>query len=216
MDSFCGFLCVDWDGENRGEQIEWEGSWNNSARATWCLRRLLDICSPQSLTRDVELLEYVSSRVGILQKLGPFVTELNRPLTQGPEKLKEGPEEGRADAGLTAASCQKVSQEISNNHWELQWGCCFPSTLQNLPRISSVAQPTWKYTRKRNLGNVAQSSQYDAFQSHHHIHMARLSEWLEIQVWNSGRGSGGKGTFGNHHKARELEKVLWGEKVDRE
>lgn len=70
----------------------------------------MDICISQSLTREVEALEYISSRVGILQKLGPFVTELNRHLTQDPEKPKEGPEEGRTVAGLIAVSCQKLSQ----------------------------------------------------------------------------------------------------------
>lgn len=70
----------------------------------------MDICVFQSLTREVEALEYVSSRVGILQKLGPFVTKLNRHLTQDLEKPKEGPEEGRTVAGLTAVSYQKLSQ----------------------------------------------------------------------------------------------------------
>lgn len=73
------------------------------------------MCSTQSLTREVGPLEYVYPGVGIRQKLGPFVMELNRHLTRDPERLEEGPEKGRACAGLTAASCQSVSQQVSSS-----------------------------------------------------------------------------------------------------
>lgn len=122
---------------------------------------LLYMCITQGLTREVGPLEYVYPSVGIPQNLGPFVMELNRHLAQDAERLEEGPEKGRAFAGLTAASCLKVSQQVNSNPWELWRGWCFPYTLQDLPRISFVAQPTWKHTGKRIPGNVAWFSQYD-------------------------------------------------------
>lgn len=115
MDSFCGFLCVAWDGEDCGEQVEED-------MEQFCLGYmtcLLYMCITQGLTREVGPLEDVYPSVGIPQNLGPFVMELNRHLAQDAKRLEEGPEKGRAFAGLTAASCLKVSQQVNSNPWEL-------------------------------------------------------------------------------------------------
>lgn len=52
---------------------------------------------------------YIYSSVGTLQKLGPYVTELNTPLTQDSEKTQEDPGKGKAAAGPAVASGREVS-----------------------------------------------------------------------------------------------------------
>lgn len=48
-------------------------------------------------------------------------------LAQKTEKVKRDPEKGKADADSDAASCQKVSQHVSES--KAQNGCCFPSAF---------------------------------------------------------------------------------------
>lgn len=49
-------------------------------------------------------------------------------VTQESEKLKENAEGDRRIAG-SAVLTNKISQQISNNNYELPNGCCFPSSL---------------------------------------------------------------------------------------
>lgn len=72
----------------------------------------------QSLTREAEPLEYIYYDVGIQQKLGPLVVELNTHPTQDSEELKENARQGRAVSGPAAASPQQVSRQIRNNTCE--------------------------------------------------------------------------------------------------
>ena len=87
-------------------------------------------------------------------------------LVQESEKLKEGPGQGGAVAGLWAPPCQwgePADQQQSTWITKLlprpcecknHYSHCFSSNLHILCNNVCVAHPNWKHTWKRTLGNV--------------------------------------------------------------
>lgn len=136
--------------------------------------------------------------VGVLQKLGPFVTEQKTSAwlrgcrswwrTQGKvEKFKSS----------CCFTSKEVSQQISNYVYELENGSCFPSALQISPQISPMARSKGN-RRKHILGSIIQPSQVDTLQIGHTSgylsvhHHCLYQEKLETTLMTFVRGMGNK------------------------
>ena len=95
-----------------------------------------------------------------MQKLDPFVTELNRRLAQGFEKLREGPREGEVAAGQPLSYTNSMCQQVSDNvHGLLSAKAVWMSPV--LCKMSLWATLTGNMQGGGDLGCTVQTSHID-------------------------------------------------------
>lgn len=101
-----------------------------------------------------------------MQKLDPFVTELNRHLAQGFEKLREGPREGEVAAGQPLSYTNNTCQQISDNvRGLLSTKAVWMSPV--LRKMAPWATLTGNMQGGGHLGRTVQTSHIDTWQSRH-------------------------------------------------